>query len=109
MAPHVLDLLIDLTGPKQRQGFLFARKLRKRARLIVGRNAGFFRKHIYDRIFDEKDTESAKLVPYDMLERERYAQKQVLALAGVPIIPVADLTADRSKTIALDLPPMSRT
>ena len=51
--PHV-DMLIDLTGPRQRQGFLYSKKLRRSSRVAVGRNAGWFRKKIYDRVFDEK-------------------------------------------------------
>src|SRR3954467_3838869 len=47
-APQQVDLLIDLTGPGQRQGLLFARKLRKKAKHCVGRNAGLFRKSLYN-------------------------------------------------------------
>ena len=36
---HV-DLVIDFTGPRQRQGWFFARRLRRMARFAVGRNAG---------------------------------------------------------------------
>jgi hypothetical protein len=99
-----IDLLIDLTGPRQRQPWFYARKLRKMCKFTVGRNAGMFRKYIYDRVFDEKD---GRAIPHNMLDRERFVQRQVLALAGVPLVAAGDATADRSKTIALDLPPMS--
>lgn len=103
--PSKVDLAIDLTGAgKQMQGWFFARKIKSRSRFVVGRNAGLFRKRIYDRIFDEKKI----TVSTDMLDRERLAQKEVLALAGIASVPVAGTTADRSKMIALDLPPLAR-
>ncbi len=105
-SPQSVDLLVDMTGPGQRQGWFFARKLRKMAKFAVGRNAGLFRKKIYDRIFDEKS--HRQNLPNDYLERERYVQKQVLALAGIPVIPAAGTTADRARTIALELPPLAK-
>ena len=102
---HV-DLLIDFTGPGQRQGWFFARKLRRMARFAVGRNAGLFRKRIYDRIVNEKSPESARLRAMDALHREREVQRMVLALAGVATVPHAESGADRSAEIALELPPL---
>src|SRR5579885_3511462 len=70
--PRQVDLLIDFTGPRQRQGWFFARKLRRMARAAVGRNAGLFRKRIYDKIYDEKAPESKdSALSKDVLERER--------------------------------------
>ncbi len=99
-----IDLLIDLTGPGNRQGWFYARKLRKMARVAVGRNAGLFRKRIYDRVYDDKSIRAQ--LPADLLERERYVQKHVFALAGVAMMPQGDLTQDLGKVIALDLPLM---
>lgn len=103
-APVQVDLLIDLTGPRQRQSILFAKKMRRIARVAVGRNVGLFRKKIYDRVFDEKDILTQ--LPKDVLEREQEVQKKVLALAGVPFLRTGCATPDLGDTIALDLPPM---
>lgn len=103
--PHV-DLLIDFTGPGQRQSLFFSKKLRKMARIAVGRNAGLFRKRIYDRIFDEKAQNSK--VPKEILQRERFVQRKVLNLAGVAFLQAGETPIDQSKTIALELPPMHR-
>lgn len=105
-APSRVDLLVDFTGPGQRQGLFYARKLRRMARVAVGRNAGFFRKKIYHRVFDEKA--HAATLPVESLEREREVQKMVLGLAGVAFAPVGDLPPDRGKNIALELPAMQR-
>ncbi len=104
VAPDQVDLVIDLSGPGQRQGFFFARKMRKWARVVVGRNFGLFRKRLYDRIFDEK--ENASLIPHEMLQRERFVQKKVLNLAGVALVQAGDTPRDQGKTIALELPSM---
>jgi len=105
---HV-DLLIDLTGARQRQGFLFARLMRSKSRYTVGRNAGFWRKRIYDRVFDEKAKDNAKrLQSFGPLAREHDVQRQVLSLAGVAAVPHAESAQDRGKVIALELPPLSR-
>ena len=104
-SPRSVDLLVDFTGSGQRQGWLFARKLRGMARFAVGRNAGLFRKRIYDRIFDEKA--KASELPKDLLDREGVVQKEVLGLAGIPVIPAGGVTPDHAKTVALDLPPLS--
>lgn len=102
--PPKVDLLIDFTGPGQRQKLFYAKKLRRMARYAVGRNAGFFRKSIYDRIFDER--EKTAEIPTEMLQRERVVQKKVLNLAGVAFVQTGDTPPDRGKTIALELPGM---
>jgi hypothetical protein len=84
----------------------YALKLRRMARLSVGRNAGFFRKRVYDRLFDEKPL--AAELPVNTLDRERIVQKEVLALAGVAFIPAGHPTQDRGKVIALELPPLAK-
>ncbi len=100
-APQKVDLLIDLTGPRQRQGWFYAKKLRKQAKYAVGRNVGLFRKKIYDRIYDEK----AQIgLTRDILKREEIVQKEVLSLAGISFAPVSSATPDRSKEIARNLP-----
>lgn len=104
-SPEQVDLLIDLTGPGQRQGWFFAKKLRRIARFAIGRNAGLFRKKIYDRIFDEKSEPS---LPREILERERWVQKKVFNLAGVAFVQAGETPPDRGKTIALELPGMQR-
>jgi hypothetical protein len=104
-APQQVDLLIDFTGPGQRQGWFYARKLRRMARVAVGRNAGLFRKKIYDRIFDENQDPS---VPQEMLKKERFVQKKVLNLAGVSFVQTSETPPDRGKSIALELPAMRR-
>jgi hypothetical protein len=105
-APSSVDVVIDLTPPRARQGLFFARKIRRRGKFVVGRNAGFFRKSSYDRVFDEKA--AAGKLPMDRFHRERLVQKEVLALAGVSMIETGSPTADLAKVIALELPPMAR-
>lgn len=105
-APQTVDLVIDLTGPGERQAFLLPKKLRRMARVVIGRNAGLFRRRVYDRVFDEKS--AASRLPADLLARERIVQKEVLALAGVAFVQKGDALADLGKTIALELPPLSR-
>ncbi len=102
--PSHVDLVVDFTGPGQRQSLCYAKKLRKMGKFVVGRNAGFFRKRIYDRIFDEK-IEAAE-VPREMLQRERFVQKKVMNLAGVAFVQTSETPPDRGKTIALELPGM---
>ena len=103
-APEQLDLVVDLTGPGQRQSFFYPRKLRKMARVIVGRNAGFFRRRIYDRIFDEKKDEAS--LPLESLHREKWIQKKVLHLAGISLVETGDTPPDRGKSLPLELPSM---
>lgn len=113
-SPKSVDLLIDFTGPSEvgnlfawgKQGFFYALKLRAMSRHVVGRNAGIFRKARYNRVIDESKQISG--VPRDSLDHERMVQTQVLALAGIPVVPVGELTTDRSRTIALELPPLAR-
>lgn len=105
-APHKVDLLIDFTGPRQRQGLFHSRKLRRMARVAVGRNAGLFRKRIYDRIYDEKSKDLN--LSSEVLTRERFVQREVLGLAGVVFVQTGDTHPDRGKTIALELPPLAR-
>ncbi|MFZ9596060.1 MAG: hypothetical protein ACO3A2_08285 [Bdellovibrionia bacterium] len=105
-SPQKVDLLIDLTGPGQRQGWFYSKKLRKMARFAVGRNAGWFRKKIYDRVYDE--IQNAAEVPSEMLQRERFVQKKVLNLAGVSFFHSGEALSDRGKSIALELPAMAR-
>lgn len=92
-----IDLLIDFTGPGHRHKWFWARTLRSRSRVCVGRTAGFFREFIYDRIFKEADR---KDLPGDLINRERLVQKEVLALAGVPLSPKGNLGADLQKKLA---------
>ncbi len=104
--PDSVDLLIDFTGPGQRQKLFYAKKLRRRARIAVGRNAGFFRKRIYDRVYDEVENRSA--VPLELLASERFVQKKILELAGVGFVQAGETPPDRGKSIALELPGMQR-
>ncbi len=92
-----IDLLIDFTGPGMRHKWLWARALRSRSRVCVGRTAGFFREFIYDRVFKEA---GLKNLPRDVIDRERFVQREVLALAGVPLSPKGNMGADLQKKIA---------
>lgn len=104
VGPHRVDLVIDMTEPGAHQSLFFAPKIRSRARYVVGRNAGrFYRRTKYDRVYDEKTDPQ---LPSDYLEQERWAQRKVLELAGVPVIRQGGVTQDRSKEIALELPPL---
>ncbi len=105
-SPDKVDLLIDFTGPRERQGLFYARTLRKIARVAVGRNAGFFRKSSYDHVFDER-APGVKL-PSDKLERERVVQREVLSLAGIAFVQAGDSAPDRSKITPLELPPLAK-
>ena len=102
-----VDLVIDFTGPRQRQGWFFARRLRRMARFAVGRNAGLFRKRIYDRVVDESTPENARLGRMTTMAREREVQRLVLARAGIASIPHSESDPDRSAEIALELPPLA--
>jgi hypothetical protein len=101
-APSKVDLLVDFTGPRERQGFFRARKLRSMARFAVGRAGS--RKKSFNKVFDE----SVGGLPGEMLERERRVQREVLALAGVDFSPTAVPGPDRGKSIALELPPFQK-
>ena len=98
-----IDLVIDFTGPGHRHKWFWARKLRSRARVCVGRPAGLFREHIYDRLSTELKRDD---LPRDVLDRERLIQREVLALAGIPISHQGNLGKDLSHTIASRLPPL---
>lgn len=98
-----IDLLIDFTGPGDRRKWLWARRLRSRARVCVGRPAGFFREHIYDRLTTEG---KRKDLPRDVLERERICQREVLELAGIPVSTKGNTGPDQGRTIATRLPPL---
>lgn len=105
-APSSVDLVIDLTGPGERGGWLLSRKLRRLGRVVAGRNAGPFRKRTYDRVFDEqKDQE---LLPVDLLSRERFVQKQVLGMVGISVLPVSDPVPDLGHSLATQLPPFKK-
>lgn len=109
-APRKVDLLIDLTGPGAREGLFAARRLRARTRVAIGRNAGLFRKRLYDRVVDEKADQKAKTArfPAESVARERAVQREVLSLAGIALVPYGDTPEDEGKTIALSLPPLAR-
>ena len=102
-APHKIDLVIDFTEPKARQSFWFPRRMRSRGRFVVGRKVGFRRSFRYDRVFDVSADPG---VPRDYLDAERWAQRKVLELAGVPIKRHGGVTEDLSKEIAQTLPPL---
>lgn len=104
-APANVDLVLDFTGPGHRHKWFLARKLRANSGFLVGRPAGFFRKHIYNRVFDEKQDPN---LPRDVFDRERYVQTRVLEMAGIPVAQRGDPGADLSKEIALDLPPLKK-
>ena len=103
-APTSVDLLIDLSGPGTRQGLFFARRLRRRARVAVGRASSTFRKGAYDRVVEETFNSSKQ----DILIHEREVQRKVLASAGVAVIQAGDTHADRGKITPMELPPFKR-
>ena len=105
-APSEIDLLIDFTGPRQRHKWFLARRLRSHARVTIGRNAGIFRQYIYDRVYDEFANKAE--VPRDVLARERFVQKKLLEMAGIPISTQGELGPDLGRKIAVDLPPLKR-
>jgi hypothetical protein len=102
--PNEIDLVVDFSPPKAHQNFLFARKMRKLGKHVVGRNVGLFRKSSYDRIFDEKENLAA--LPVDMMARERVVQRKVLELAGIAAVPNAKASQNLEKEIATELPPL---
>jgi hypothetical protein len=94
-APEQIDLLIDFTGPGQKHKRMLARSLRSRTRVAVGRDAGFFRLFIYDRVVSE----SKETLPDDLLARESIVQRMVLRLAGIPLSQKGELLVDLAKDI----------
>lgn len=99
--PYQVDLVIDFTKPHARQALFFAKKMRKRGRIVVGRAAGwFYRRKRYDRIFEELSHADR---PVDFNDAEAWAQRKTLELAGVPIVHQGGVTPDRSKEIAQEL------
>ena len=108
-SPSKVDLLIDFTPPGARQSMFFSFRLRKQARFAVGRNSGkFYRRKNFDRVYDEADQTIKRSLPSDYLEQEAWAQRKVLELAGVPVVRQGGVGQDRSKEIALELPPLAR-
>lgn len=105
VAPKKLDLIVDFTGPRTRQGLFIARKWRRLGRVVLGRNSGFFRAGRYDKIFDEKSSAS---VPSEQMDRERFVQRMLLEMAGVAMIQAGDSSPDRGKLTPLTLPPLQR-
>jgi len=105
-SPRQVDLVIDFTPPGARQPFLFASRIRKRAKYVVGRDTGgFFSRKRYDRLYQEKMDAS---LPLDYMDRERSIQKRVLELAAVSIVKQGGVTEDLSREISLSLPPMQQ-
>ncbi|NDF15333.1 hypothetical protein EB061_08440 [bacterium] len=102
-APHKIDLVIDFTEPKARQSLWFPRRMRSRGRFVVGRKTGLRGAFGYDRVYDVSVDPA---VPRDYLDAERWAQRKVLELAGVPMIRHGGVTEDLSKEIARNLPPL---
>jgi hypothetical protein len=102
--PEKVDLLVDLTGPGQRQGWFYSKKLRRMARFAVGRNAGLFRKKIYNKVFNEK--QNGLPLPRELVLKEHFVQNKVFELVGVSMASSANVTLDRSKSVALSLPPL---
>lgn len=105
-APKNVDLLLDFTGPGERQSLFYAKKLRRMARVAVGRKAGLFRARIYDRVLDPSKDGAA--FSKDILERERHAQKLVLEQAGITLFQYGDTPADVGRSIALKLPALNQ-
>lgn len=105
--PKHVDLLLDFTGPGERQSLFYAKKIRRMARVAVGRKAGLFRARIYDRVFDPSIYFAGRTHLGDILERERMIQRAVLEMAGVTLFRYGDATADVGKSIALKLPALN--
>ena len=102
--PTRVDLILDFTEPGARQNLFFAYRMRSRGKHVVGRKTGlFYRAKKYDRVFDEF---SDPRLPKDYLESERFTQRKLLELAGIPVVRQGGLTPDLSHEIASHLPPM---
>lgn len=104
--PSRVDLVLDFTSPRQHGAWFLSKRMSRIGRVTVGRNAGLFRKGDYDRIVDEK-AKGAKL-PKDLLDRERYVQKEVLSLAGIPLAQMGEPPPDFGQSIALKLPRLAK-
>jgi len=104
--PDHVDLLIDFTGPRERQRFCSARRYRRLAKLAVGRNASYYRRNKYDRVFDEFSKRGS--TPVDLLDRERFVQKNLLKLAGIPVVQKNETPPDRGKIVPLELAGFAR-
>lgn len=100
-APSKVDLLVDFTGPRERQGVFIARRWRRQGRVVIGRHSGFFRTGLYDKIFEEI---KSGVVPHEQMDRERFVQRTLLEMAGIAILPVGDAHQDRGKITPLTLP-----
>ena len=107
--PSHVDLVIDFTPPQARQARFFAYNMKNRSRFTVGRNTGwFYRRKRYDRVFDERNPKISHAAPTDYIQKETWAQRSVLELAGVPVIRQGGVVQDRGKDIALELPPLQQ-
>ncbi len=102
--PTHVDLVIDFTEPGARQSLFFAYRMRSRGKHVVGRLTGwFFRKKKYDRILDEFEDSRR---PGDYMASERFAQRKLLEIAGIPVVRQGGVTADLSHEISSKLPPL---
>ena len=105
--PEHVDLLIDMTGPGTRQSIFFAKRLRRMARVAVGRKFGLFRARLYDRVYDESNgaTKGASHeLPHARQDRERIVQRNLLELAGIPLGGTGDMLPDRGRITPRELP-----
>lgn len=100
-APQQIDLLIDFTPPDYPGGILRTRRLRRIARVAIGRNAGLLRKRLFDRVLDEKAKNLG--APEDKMLRERFIQKRIMGMAGVVFSHSGETPIDHSKNLARTL------
>ncbi len=100
--PEKIDLVVDFTGPRQRQKKILPRQWKNMTRFIVGRNWGSFRKHYYDRVLNEASNHF--YLPEKMLQYEKWVQRKVLGLAGIGWAQTSEIPKDQGKTIARTLP-----
>ena len=103
-SPQYVDVLIDLTAHSHKQSWWYVRNLRRMARFAVGRDVGLFRRKLYDRVVAQDKNQNKSS---DWFESECRIQKQLFALAGISLDASGDTTYDLSRTIALELPPLS--
>ncbi len=96
--PEPVDLLIDLTAPRDWEGFWDAWRLRRLASWIIGRKAGWLRSWLYDRVFDERAEPG---LPAESLERERFVQKKLFSWVGIPFFHAAPPLPDLGKALEL--------